>query len=224
MSVWLTYSLTDFLLFSPQTYFRLFELYNRAVWPAQVLAVALGAAMLALLLHRPGVGHGRGISAILAICWLWVAWAFLHRRYATINWAAEYAAVAFALQGALLLALAVLGRPVFRVGADVAGLAGLALLLVALVLLPLLGPVLGRPWAQIELFGLTPDPTAVATLGVALLMGRRRHLVLLAVPLVWCAVSAATLWAMQAAEAWAMMAAGGTALAATLWRLAGADR
>ena len=42
MAEWLTYSLTDFLLFSPQIYFRLFELYNRAVWPAQIPAVGLG--------------------------------------------------------------------------------------------------------------------------------------------------------------------------------------
>ena len=34
MAVWLSYTLSDFLLFTPHTYYRLFELYNRAVWPA----------------------------------------------------------------------------------------------------------------------------------------------------------------------------------------------
>ncbi|HMR29309.1 MAG TPA: DUF6064 family protein [Geminicoccaceae bacterium] len=221
MSVWLTYSLGDFLLFSPQTYFRLLELYNRAVWPAQLPAAALGAALL-LLLRRPGVADGRAICAILAACWLWVAWAYLHRQYATINWAADYAAIAFALQAAVLLALAALGRSVFRVGADLAGLAGLALLLAGLVLLPLLGVTLGRPWQQAPLFGLAPDPTAVATLGMALLAARRRHLALLAaVPLLWTAVSALTLWAMEAPEAWALIVAGGMAAAGSCRRLAG---
>lgn len=219
MSVWLTYSLTDFLLFSPQTYFRLFELHNRAVWPAQLPAILLGAAILALL-RWPGAGSGRGICIILAICWLWVAWAYLHRQYATINWAADYAAIGFGLQAALLLALAALGQSQFRVGADLAGLAGLALVLTALILMPLLGPMLGRPWAQVALFGLTPDPTAVATLGVALLAVRRRHLVLLAIPLLWSAISALTLWAMQAAEAWAVIIAAAVALAVLPWRLA----
>ena len=37
MSEWWTYSLSDFLLFSPRTYYRLFELYNLAVWPWHVL-------------------------------------------------------------------------------------------------------------------------------------------------------------------------------------------
>ena len=56
MSEWWTYSLSDFLLFSPRTYYRLFELYNAAIWPAQMLALALGLAILALL-RRPGRGR-----------------------------------------------------------------------------------------------------------------------------------------------------------------------
>ena len=48
MSEWWTYRLSDLLLFSPQTYYRLFELYNAAIWPAQVLAIALGLAVVAL--------------------------------------------------------------------------------------------------------------------------------------------------------------------------------
>jgi hypothetical protein len=218
MPVWLSYSLADFLLFSPQTYFRLLELYNRAIWPLQIVAVGLGLAIL-WLLPRPNLRSGRTIAAILGICWLWVASAYLQRHYATINWAAGYAAAAFALQGLALLALTALGRPLFQVSADAAGLIGLGLLLLALVLLPLLGPLLGRPWAQIELFGATPDPTAVATLGLVLLAARRRDLLLLVVPLLWCAVSAATLWAMEAAEAWAMMASGALAVGAAAARL-----
>ena len=36
MSEWWTYTLSDFLLFSPRTYYRLFELYNDEIWPAQI--------------------------------------------------------------------------------------------------------------------------------------------------------------------------------------------
>ena len=55
MSEWWTYSLSDFLLFSPRTYYRLFELYNREIWPAQMAALVLGAGIVALL--------GRGEAA-----------------------------------------------------------------------------------------------------------------------------------------------------------------
>ena len=69
MSEWWTYSLSDFLLFSPRTYYRLFEIYNVAVWPAQILALTLGAMIVALL--RSGAAwRGRGAAAILTVCWL----------------------------------------------------------------------------------------------------------------------------------------------------------
>ncbi len=49
MSEWWTYSLSDFLLFSPRTYYRLSELYNIAIWPAQIVMLALGVALVVLL-------------------------------------------------------------------------------------------------------------------------------------------------------------------------------
>ena len=42
MSEWWTYTLSDLQIFSARTYARLFETYNAAVWPAHVLALALG--------------------------------------------------------------------------------------------------------------------------------------------------------------------------------------
>ena len=102
MSEWWTYSLSDFLLFSPRTYYRLFELYNSAIWPLQLVSLALGVAILGLLL-REAVWRGRAIAAVLAGCWLWVAWAYFLKRYETINWAAEYVAIGFAVEALLLV-------------------------------------------------------------------------------------------------------------------------
>ena len=67
MSEWWTYRLSDVLPFSSRTYYRLFELYNAAIWPGQILAILLGLAIL-VLLHRGGSAPGRAISAILAAC------------------------------------------------------------------------------------------------------------------------------------------------------------
>ena len=72
MSEWWTYSLSDFLLFSPRTYYRLFELYNLAIWPTQLAGLALGAAILVMLRTRT-TWQGRIIMAVLALVWLWVA-------------------------------------------------------------------------------------------------------------------------------------------------------
>ena len=114
MSEWWTYRLSDFLLFSPETYYRLLELYNAAIWPGQILAIVVGVATL-VLLGRGGALPGRLLAAILALAWLFVAWAYLYARYATINWAAPYFAVGFAVQAVLLiLSGVVFGRMSFR--------------------------------------------------------------------------------------------------------------
>jgi uncharacterized protein DUF6064 len=200
MSEWWTYSLSDFLLFSPRTYYRLFELYNAAIWPLQIVGFALGVALLGLLL-RDVVWRGRAIAAVLAVCWLWVAWAYLLERYDTINWAASYFAVGFALEALLLVWVGIIrDRLRFRPGLDLAGKAGLCIFLFALAVHPLIGPLTGRPWLQSELLGVAPDPTAIATLGV-LVAAQRPHWQLLVIPLIWCAISGATLWTMQSPDA-----------------------
>ena len=69
-----------------------------------------------------------------------------------------------------------------------------------------------RPWPQAEVFGLAPDPTAIGTLGWLLLLGG--HPLLWVVPLLWCAVTAATLATMGSALALVPLAAALVALAA----------
>jgi Family of unknown function (DUF6064) len=217
MSEWWTYSLSDFLLFSPRTYYRLFELYNAAIWPLQVLALALGAAVLAMLL-RDVNWRGRAIAAILAACWLWVAWGYLLVRYDTINWAASYFAAGFAIEALLLVWTGIIrDRLHLRPSSDWTGRAGLCIFLFALAVHPLIGPLTGRPWLQVEIFGVAPDPTAIATLAV-LVAAQRPHWLLLVVPLLWCAISGATLWSMASPDALVVPAAALAALVLAAWK------
>lgn len=116
MSEWWTYTLSDFLLFSAPTYHRLFELYNREIWPAQIVALAFGMFVFALIVQ------------------------------------------------------------------------------------PAMGALSGRPWLQAEVFGVAPDPTVVATLGVLMLATRRSPWLLLIIPI----ISGATLWAMESGDALVM--------------------
>jgi hypothetical protein len=229
MSEWWTYTLTDFLLFSPRTYYRLFELYNAAVWPLQIVTLVLGLAILILIIRRLP-WSGRVVAAIMASLWLFAAWAYLLERYDTINWAARYFAIGFATQAALLVwtgvirnrlrfAISVLQTPLIPAKAGIpspkrqpavskhwvpafAGTSGvgMALFLYALVLHPLIAPLTGRPWTQTEIFGLAPDPTAIATLGV-LLAATRPLWLLFVIPFLWCMLTGMTLWTMESVEA-----------------------
>jgi hypothetical protein len=217
MSEWWTYSLSDFLLFAPRTYYRLFELYNDEVWPAQLAALALGVAIV-VLLAGGGAWAGRAIVVILAGCWLFVAWTFHLERYATINWAATYFGAGFAIQALLLLWAGTVGGPLgLRLGEHATDRVGFGLFLFALAGQPVIGRLVGRPWTQAEIFGLAPDPTAVATLGVLLMAGRIPWL-LFPLPLLWCAITGATLWAMQAPDALVTPLAALVALAAAIWK------
>ena len=196
MSEWLSYRPSDFLLFSARTWHRLFELYNAQVWPAQFFAMAIGLALvLAVLKGRPGSG-ARTCCAMLAACWLWVAWAFHLQRFAPINWAATGYAAAFVLQGLLLLGCGWCAA--WQAATGGRAVAGWSVLLFALLIEPWVGLLFGRSWRQADVFGLTPDPTTLATLGVLLLFQPRGAARLLwVIPLLWCAVSGATLWTMH---------------------------
>ena len=200
MSEWWTYSLRDLLLFSPQTYYRQFELHNAEWWPLPLITLALGLA-LPLLLRRGTAPTGRLVVTALALAWLWVAWAFHWQRYAAINFAGGYLALAFTVEALLLLWTATTrGSLQFEAVSKPRYYAGMGVLLYALLVHPLIGPLQGRSLAQAEVFGMAPDPTTLATLGILLLAGRRRFWLLAPIPLLWCLLSGATLWAMEAAD------------------------
>jgi hypothetical protein len=212
MSEWWTYSLSDFLLFSPRTYYRLIELYNVAVWPWQIAGVAAGIAAVVSL--RRETHADRVAPLVLAACWAWIAWAFHFERYAQINWAAQWFSLASAMQAMLLLGFAVPGTSI----RPNRGRAALAAALLVIVCYPLLAPLSGRPWTTSEAFGTMPDPTALVTLVLALQMQGRSRWLLAAIPLAWCAIAAATLVALGSAQAYVIAAATLVALATGLRR------
>ena len=197
MQDWWSYGLSDFLLFSPRTYYRMIERHNEAIWPAQLITMMLGIGILGAL-RQPSTAQGRIIAGILALLWMWVAWAFLLYRYATINWAIKYVVPFFVLEALLLVWWGVIGGKLsFAVRPTAIGRLGTALFVLSLLLYPALAVIVGRPWNQAEVFGIAPDPTVTATVGLLLLTSRLRW-GLLPVPLLWCGITAATLWAMSA--------------------------
>jgi hypothetical protein len=215
MSEWWTYSLSDFLMFSSRSYYRLIESYNAAIWPAHVLALVAGVIVLGAI-ARPRQNLQRPAALVLAAAWGWVAWAYHLERYAEINTAAPYFAAAFAMQALLLCWLAFKPGNAAPVPQRVAlGLAGLALF--AYPLLALARD--GGTWRQAEVFGIVPDPTVIATLGV--LLAWRAPAIFWLVPVLWCLVSGATLMELKIGHAWLLPA---LALTAVLARVVGSKK
>ncbi len=220
MSTWWTYRPGDFLLFSPRVYWRMFELHNAALWPVHVLTLAAGLAMVLVML-RPTHSPARWMALALAIVWAFVGWSFLWSRYAAINWAMAYVAPAFALQAALLLTVGTISNGLVLEQRDAVGSAGLFLAVIGIVAYPLLPPLFGRPWSGTEVFGIAPDPTAIATLGFCLAGNGRLVSILVPIPLIWCLFSGLTLLAMDEAQAYVPLLAAAIVILALILRAMG---
>ena len=208
MSEWWTYSLSDFLMFSSRSYYRLIETYNAAIWPAHLVAVVAGVIVLGAI-ARPRQNLQRSAALVLAAASGWVAWGYQLERYAEINTAAPYFAAAFAVQALLLCWLA------YRPGnaAQAPQPLGLGLTGLAIFAYPLLALARdGSNWHQAEVFGIVPDPTVVATLGV--LLAWRAPAIFWLIPVSWCLVSGATLMELKIGHAWLLPALALTAVVA----------
>jgi hypothetical protein len=200
MSEWWTYRLSDLILFSPDTYYRTFALYHQRIWPAHLVVLAVLLLWAATMRRTVSpANRGRVAMLILASWWLWTGFQFHLASYATINWAARYLAAAFGVEACILLWHAARGR--LELGFDTARIALVALLVIA-GMAPVAGLATGRGWDQVEVIGLTPDPTAVATIAVLVLTGPRAPRLALVIPVLSCLVGVLTLYALDSAEAW----------------------
>jgi hypothetical protein len=226
MDEWWSYRPSDLLMFSPPIYWRLFESLNREAW-ALPLALAIGALAVSWRSVREtgAIGSVRAVVGLLAIGWLWVAWAFFWQRFAPISTAAPTFAGLFVAQGLGMMGLAFAPGLRWVSGQGVRRLAGLLLAAWAVVVHPALALAFGRPGMQAEWLALAPDPTALATLALLLLLDASRHRftrvwqrVLWVLPLLWCAITSLTLWTLGE------MQGGAVAVLAALAWLAAARR
>lgn len=213
MSEWWTYSLSDLLMFSARTYYRQFELMNRDWWPLQLLALGAGAVILGGITHLR-LANSRIAFALLGAVWLWVGWAYHLERYADINTGAPYFATAFFLQAGLHAWMAWKAPLKPEILTPAVG-GAFPLVLLVLAGYPFLAPMAGRSWWQAEVFGFAPDPTAMVTLGV--LMFWRAPWPLWMIPLLWCALTTATMLELDASRPWWPAVTALLALGAVVW-------
>ena len=206
------------LPFTAEVFFSVFEQYNRAIWPAQIVAYGLGI-LAVLLTLRPVRGGDRVIGAVLAAAWAWIGVVYHLGHSATIDVAAPAFGALFIAQ-ALLFAWsgAIGGKIAFRFRADIFGWTGLGFVFFAMAVYPLIGWLAGHGWPRAPLFGVAPGPTTIFTMGVLLLTEGRTPLRPVAIPVLWSLVGGTAAWLLEVPEDLALPLAGLGGLGLILWK------
>lgn len=196
MSEWSTYRLQDFIPFSQEVYLRLLERLNESVWPLHLAMLALGLAALVFALKR----RPRIACLFMAPAWIFAGLVFHLQRFAELNWAAHYFGWTFLAQAVILTLIGITGIGTDRRESSdkLSSLVGVSITLLSLVGYPLIALLAGYSWQQAEVFGIHPDPTALATLGLGLIVLKGITLWIASIiPLLTTVLSALTLFVLE---------------------------
>ena len=200
------------LPFTRDQFFALFVQYNKDVWPLQIGAYVLGLAMI-FLLFVPSRGRNRIIGIGLAAMWGWTGLVYFWDYFASINRAAPVFGTLFVVQAALFLySGAILGHERYRPSRGAHAWVGWTLVLYALALYPLIGLWAGHALEEAPMFGITPCPVTIFTLGM-LLLARPMYWWLLAIPVLWSLVGGSAAFLLGVPQDWVLLLSG----VAVLW-------
>ncbi|MGF1629949.1 MAG: DUF6064 family protein [Kiloniellaceae bacterium] len=180
-----------------------YALYNAAIWPAQVFALAIALAAVWLTVS-PRRGGGRAVGALLAAGWLWCGLVFFQQHLAQLDFMAPIYGWAFVAQAGLLLWALVWRPPALRAVTSIASMTALVLAAAAIFGLPLVAGLGDAGFASARIVGLAPDPTVLFTLALLLVVEGRATWLLLVIPLLWCGVAAVTGWMLGVPESLAL--------------------
>lgn len=163
---------------------QVFEAYNRAVYPWQIVLIllAIGAIILAV---KPIRYSSKIISIILAFLWLWSGVIYHLLFFTRINTLAPHFATMFIAQAILVFYEGVpANRLSFGAKWNLRGICGALLIIFALIIYPVLGYYLGQIFPAQPTFG-TPCPTTIFTFGLLLWTNKKVSFYLLIIPLLW---------------------------------------
>jgi hypothetical protein len=173
------------LPFSTEQFLKVFSDYNRAIWPMQIFAYALGAIVIVFVVAKTGYAR-RIVMSVLAFFWLFIGVVYHIRFFSQINGAAYLFGALFIAQAVIFSLFGTIRETVhFTFRQNVYGLTGALFVLYAMVVYPLLGNALGHGYPQAPMFGVAPCPTVIFTFGVLLWADRKVPLYFLIIPLIW---------------------------------------
>jgi hypothetical protein len=212
-----SYSIRNFISFTDEVYFRLFERQFEAWWPGHLLMLALGVAIAVLAL----MGKIRAVAVALAVPFAASAITFHFQLYAELTPVGKVFGWAFLIQIPLILiwGFSTKSRETFRF--RVHAVTGAAVATFGMVGYPAISLLAERKWQGAEYFGMAPDPTICFFLGIALICARPVwFLLLFPIPLLWAFATWGTLDSLDAPFALILPIIATTTVAAAVWKTA----
>lgn len=193
--------------FTADAFYRVFTVYNTAVWPAQVPLLALSVLAI-LLLVRQRSYSSVGISAILTFFWVWQALAYHLAFFTSINpLAYGFAAVFLAGASAFFWHGVYRRNIIFKATTAWRGPAGWSLMVFALLIYPAWAYLTGHRYPAFPTFGL-PCPTTLFTIGFLAFLVKPYPRSVVVVPVLWCIIGSQAAFVFDVQADLALLVAG----------------
>lgn len=194
------------------------------VLPMQIVLNAI-AVICVVSIFSASARASRLISAVLAVCWWWLAVAYRFVFASSSSVAAAWLLAGGTFAGGLAFAWfgVLTGRLQFRTTVRWRGWVGGALIVYALLAYPALGHLAGHRAPYEPMLG-APAPTTIFTVGVLLFAVHPVPRLVFMVPAVWAAVGSITALLLRVPEDLALLVAGVAAIAGALSGRSAASR
>jgi hypothetical protein len=174
------------LPFSANQFFEIFENYNLAVFPMQIVLMLLAIAAV-VISRRKRFNNGRIVLPILGALWLWMGIVYHWIFFSSINPLAYGFGAAFVLQGILFFVLRFTRVQSFAFHNDAKGAVAVVLIAYALVVYPVIGFFSSHSYPLQPTFGL-PCPTTIFTFGMLLVAAPKLPWYFVLVPVLWSVI------------------------------------
>ena len=195
------------LPFTVEQFMSIFEKYNIAVWPMQVVLVLI--ALLALFLSLRKFSYSdKIISILLGLFWLWIGIVYHIIYFTSINKAAYLFGILYIIQGLVFISVGGMKSKLsFKFQPNSYGIIGGIFILYALIIYPILGYFLGHVYPKKPTFGL-PCPTTIFTFGLLLWTDKNVPKYVLLIPLIWSIIGFGAALSLGVKEDYGLLIAG----------------
>lgn len=177
--------------YSAEAYQGLFTYYYQAISPLHIMALGIGFYLVVLLARHSSRGPIIA-KLIIAVLWIWNGVVFHGQYLIDLNWAAEYFGYAFIAQGLMIGTHAYINRTNnYRPDAIIRAI-GCGLVIFGMIFSPTIAAIAETPISQTHLFGITPLPMIMASLGAILVIYAKPPIWLFVIPISWAIWEALT--------------------------------